>query len=431
MHQEIRAMERTAYPTDTAELAKLLSPYSVDSFLGQVQSRVMLHVPGDATKASSYFSWNELNHILAKHRLGPPRLRLAADGLLPDVSRLFHPSAASGGLVRRGLDASALDLEALYERLRDGTTLVLDAVDEATTILTGVCAGLSRCFLTHAQANAYISFGETAGFCLHWDDHDVIVLQIAGRKAWRVFEPTLDRPLAHDQHSERPPTGTPFWDGELCAGDTLYLPRGWWHAPRGVGERSLHLTFTLPLPTGLDVLDWLLQRAAQSAIARQDLPSRAPVEDRLAFTRALRSEFNHLWGENAIDAYLDYRAGRLSCRPSPCLPEAVGDGGLPESDNFAARYNGIAATIARPIFDMAGTENDEPPPARITLAGRECAVDLRLLPAMERLLSGEPVSFAEFRALTPDTVGRDGLRALLGGLVAAGLIDILPESRRA
>jgi len=423
-------MERKDYPTDTSEVARLLYPYPVDRFLQHDQGRSVLHVPGGPAKASAFFSWQELNRILAEHRLEPPRLRLAANGRMPGNSRLVHPPGASGGLVHRGLDAYALNLEALYAQLREGATLVLDAVDEANPGLARLCADLARCFLTHAQANAYASFGATYGFGLHWDNHDVIVLQVAGRKNWRVFPPTLERPLAHDEQNDRRPIGVPSWEGELRAGDLLYLPRGWWHAPRGIGEPSLHLTFALPLPTGLDVLDWLLQRAARvSPIVRQDLPSRARPEDQQAFARALRAEFDRLWDEEIVDTYLDYRAGRLGPRPWPSLPEAVSGTGLPADDDFAVRYNGVAAVIARPTCEEAGSGGGATSPVRITMAGRECVIDPLLLPVMERLLGREAVRFAVLLALVPDAVGRDGLRDLLGGLTAAGLLDITPDGR--
>ena len=52
------------------------------------------------------------------------------------------------------------------------------------------------------QINAYITPPQNRGFAAHYDVHDVFVLQIAGRKTWRIHEPVLDR------SARRPAVGT-------------------------------------------------------------------------------------------------------------------------------------------------------------------------------------------------------------------------------
>jgi hypothetical protein len=33
------------------------------------------------------------------------------------------------------------------------------------------------------QVNAFLTTGEAAAFRLHWDDHDVVIVQVAGEKS--------------------------------------------------------------------------------------------------------------------------------------------------------------------------------------------------------------------------------------------------------
>jgi hypothetical protein len=415
-------MAQMAYSTDTLALAFLLAPEPIERFLSDVWGQHMLHVPGTCEKTAPLFSWDELNRIIGGHRLEPPRMRLAIEGK-PHAALPYLRPPRPPGLVQRGLDASRLDLEALYTHLRGGATLILDAIDEVCPPLARLCDGLARCFLTHTQVNAYASFRDTYGLGLHWDDHDVLVVQVAGRKAWRVFRPSGEAPLAHDELSERPPVDGPVWEGELTAGDVLYLPRGWWHAPRGMNEPSLHLTFALPLPTGLDVLDWLVQRVAQAPIARRDLPRFAVEAERHAYADALKTAFDQLWSGGIIDDYLAYRAGRLGLRPQPSLPFTGLEEPLPRDDQFAVRYSGVAATVA-PLGAEANT-------LCFTLAGHECIAHGALRPIMERLLDGEVVSFQQLAVLAPGTVSREELRGLLGELLAAGIIHLLPREQQA
>ena len=86
--------------------------------------------------------------------------------------------------------------------------------------------------LGHAvQINAYLSPAAAKGLELHFDFHDVFVLQLDGRKRWRVWEP-LDRTRQPVRTGPRMPMptfdelGEPALDLTLAAGDCLYLPAG-------------------------------------------------------------------------------------------------------------------------------------------------------------------------------------------------------------
>jgi hypothetical protein len=51
--------------------------------------------------------------------------------------------------------------------------------------------------------------------------------------------------------------------------------------------------------------------------------------------------------------------------------------------------------------------------------------------AMERLLSGEAVDFQQLATLPRETLGREDLRSLLGGLLTAGLIHLIQREAQA
>ena len=86
-------------------------------------------------------------------------------------------------------------------------------------------------------ANAYLTpAGGSQGLAPHWDDVDVLVLQVEGRKAWRVYEPLPEHTLATTGPSgdlvaggrlTRP--GRLALEAVLSPGDVLYIPRGTVH----------------------------------------------------------------------------------------------------------------------------------------------------------------------------------------------------------
>ena len=113
-----------------------------------------------------------------------------------------------------------------------------------------------------AGINIYYSPPNAAGFLLHHDGHDLLIVQTMGSKCWKVCEQPFEAQLTVDSKHY---TDNPYEDPEklkcttygLRTGDLLYLPRGTLHAPHTMdcpgfsdigGKESMHLSI------GIDVL---------------------------------------------------------------------------------------------------------------------------------------------------------------------------------
>lgn len=156
----------------------------------------------------------------------------------------------------------------------DGATIVLQALHHTWTALAELCRGL-EVDLGHAvQANAYYTPAASQGFGVHHDTHDVLCLQVAGEKRWRIYEPLVDLPLKEQRYSaDLGQQGEPTHDLTLHPGDTLYLPRGWLHEALTSERDSLHVTVGVNVYTRLDAL-----RAAVESLA-DDLELRRSADD--------------------------------------------------------------------------------------------------------------------------------------------------------
>ena len=109
--------------------------------------------------------------------------------------------------------------------------MVLPALQRTWAPLRQLCAALEDEFSHPVHANAYLTPGDSPGFTPHYDTHEVFVLQIAGTKRWRVFQPP--QPLPHRSQPFTPigyALPAPLLELELKPGDLLYLPRGYVHA---------------------------------------------------------------------------------------------------------------------------------------------------------------------------------------------------------
>jgi hypothetical protein len=263
------------------------------------------------------FKWADLDEIIAANRLKPPRLRIVNGAAeTPDFVHLQYG--------RRGVEIPRVRLEPMYKALREGGTLILDAIDELHAGLRTVTRGFARTFGSIPQTNVYASFGTTPGFGIHWDDHDVFVVQLSGSKHWKVYHSTRDHPMYRDlEPPERPAaTAEPYFDEIIEAGSVIYVPRGHWHDVVGVGEASLHLTIGITHPTPSDVLIWLADQIKASPALRADIPLFS-LPGRRTLEHELLTFLEESAGKNLFDAYLAYRRHTLGYRAEPSLLSAI------------------------------------------------------------------------------------------------------------
>src|SRR5205085_5224558 len=115
--------------------------------------------------------------------------------------------------------ASRLMPAELIAQLQNGATLVVDVVDEIYEPLTALAGSPERELREKIQVNLYAGWHTSPGFDVHWDGHDVIVLQLAGRKSWAIYGETRKYPLANDVVKDSPPAEEPMWSGTISDGD--------------------------------------------------------------------------------------------------------------------------------------------------------------------------------------------------------------------
>jgi ribosomal protein L16 Arg81 hydroxylase len=158
-----------------------------------------------------------------------------------------------------GLSRKRIKKDRLYAHLKEGATLVLNRIELCSESMRGLCQQVGRFVGAQTTANAYACLGGPPATNVHWDTHDVVVLQLSGAKQWAIHEPTFTLPISSQvstgRHAEVP--AVPILNVTLEAGDALYVPRGWWHRVAPVPDRdTIHLTVALHTPLMLDYLIW-------------------------------------------------------------------------------------------------------------------------------------------------------------------------------
>jgi Cupin superfamily protein len=245
----------------------ILSPVSTADFLRDYYGRSILHLDGDSNRWEPVFGWPDLNAILSFHRLGSPQLLLVRAGAAID-EHLYTESFGS----RRGGSFRRLDAGRVAAALRSGATLVLHAVDDLAPSLSDLAYQVEHLFRAPVTVNLYASWSAVEGFNVHWDDHDVFVMQVAGSKRWQIFAPTQPWPSERYATRPRPPESPPVAEVRLDAGHLLYIPHGWWHVANAEEGPSLHLTIGVKPPSGIDLLDYVLGLVSEHEPVRRRLP---------------------------------------------------------------------------------------------------------------------------------------------------------------
>ncbi|GFU07421.1 ribosomal oxygenase 1 [Nephila pilipes] len=137
--------------------------------------------------------------------------------------------------------------------------------------LGNLCSLLQEYFSSYVGANMYLTPAGTQGFPPHYDDIDAFILQIEGKKLWKLYKPrdeseVLSRLSSADMTEDE--IGEPCMEVELEAGDMLYFPRGFIHQAKAApGVHSLHLTISAnQLNTYGDFLQAGLSHALEQAM---------------------------------------------------------------------------------------------------------------------------------------------------------------------
>ena len=236
----------------------------------------------------------------------------------------------------------------LYDACARGASFRLRGLHRYWKPLRDLSRSLEQKFACTVGVNLYSSPASAQGLDRHYDNHDVLVLQLAGRKSWRLHAPVVSLPLKHappasfERRVEEleyfrggpmraargrltdEETGAPTHELTLEQGDLLYLPRGFVHEARAEDEASVHLTVGLHVTTWLDLMAVALGQLAQrDERFRRSLPV-GVLHDAGAASRA---DFDALVeafasGASLRDALTEVAEGFLRTR------EDAGDGAL-------------------------------------------------------------------------------------------------------
>jgi len=258
-------------------LSEAIDPWSIDEFLAKAWEHEPLFIRrADRSYFASLMSVGEFDLVISSTGLRHPYFRVFHAGQLMPVDQTM-----TSRQLGPDVDSGLADLNKLYDEYGAGGTLALQAAERWWPSFRELARDFQSELGFPAQVHVYLTPADAQGAPVHYDTHDVFVLQVEGRKTWDIWRPTTDLPmrmsedvyntLAVDERSRSEPILTVTLD----AGDSLYLPRGFIHRARTEAESSLHITVSIMVDRWVDVA--VMAISHRLAILRDDVGLRGSI----------------------------------------------------------------------------------------------------------------------------------------------------------
>ena len=191
------------------------------------------------------------------------------------------------------------DYETVMKRFEeDGCSIRILHPQRWSDKLWALLSNLENFWQSPTGCNAYWTPANSQGFAPHWDAIDAFVLQIEGRKRWRLY-PTRDvsekfprfSSAEFSKEERKRLEESKYVEIILEPGDLMYMPRGTIHEAfcivndddeegKGDDEASLHLTISVnQRNTFADILEHVFSDAVADAVNTNVELRRCPPRD--------------------------------------------------------------------------------------------------------------------------------------------------------
>ncbi len=237
---------------------ELIAPISSADFLKNYFERSALHLERHGQDSGhDLFCLDDAELIMRQHRHEfRDFVRIATKGkiILPQQS----------GSIRGAWEWI------LHER-QEGATIIIDYLQRYSLPITRLARGLAADFGCTFDISAFLTPENSRGIAAHCDQMHVFILQIEGRKRWRLYG---DAGPYYVVDSEN--LGEPTHDITLHPGELLYIPCGTIHQGSTQESASLSLSIVQANPIRwIDMIDKVVDIAAETDVSlRRTVPLR-------------------------------------------------------------------------------------------------------------------------------------------------------------
>ena len=246
----------------------ILEPLTPAEFFGQFwQKKIFVSHRLEGSRFTSLLSLSDID-VLIYSSLSPDDGRVIKARTPIPPGRLERP----------------LSLSVAYKAYQSGDTILLNGIERRWNPVAQLCCNLEQSLLgkdialsSRIGANMYLTPKASAGFPPHYDDHDVFILQLEGKKHWQIYGlvglPPVKRQVKMVAREQLP---QPVTEISLQSGQVIYIPRGVYHEAFTTDDYSMHLTISIFACTWIDLVTEILKH---ETFLHSALPAFCPTNE--------------------------------------------------------------------------------------------------------------------------------------------------------
>lgn len=233
------------------DIERLIAPTTLEAFFAEYWEKKPLVIRRDRADAyDSLVSLADVDHVITTFHLSHP------DVVMANATRDVTESDYT-------FDGGTIDIVRLYQQFAVGSTIIMNQLHRFLPPLGDLVRRVEHQLSSRMQTNIYLTPREAQGLRIHYDSHDVFVLQVHGVKRWRLYETQVPLPFRGQQFGDFPAEpGEVAQEFDLAPGDMLYMPRGLMHAASTTSDTSMHITMGVLHTTWVEVMIEALARFA-------------------------------------------------------------------------------------------------------------------------------------------------------------------------
>ncbi len=291
----------------------VLSPFSYDEFFSHILSKSIFVQKGEKGKERVAIGGSD------------PRKALLADyaKYAPNLTCHSHaPNSPPPKARTVGNESEFLTLIKQYHDL--GYTVRFPDVTDLSAPLNDFTRALEKQIGNPVGVVVFWS-APTNAAPVHYDEVDVIVIQLVGTKQWYISNAPTTLPNKWKNTAEGTPPFSDYQTIDVAPGDFIYLPRGTAHTVKSTSE-SIHLSIGFVPVTVREGMNAVLDHLSDLDIRlRQNIGHRADditnADNQTTIHQQIRQGLEHLLAQSQSDAFIEDALKRRQAHMIAALPK--------------------------------------------------------------------------------------------------------------
>lgn len=271
-------------------------PIEESDFARHFCTKQVLHIAQDSRRRFDHLlTWETINALLTMNTLDEGRIRITRDGR--DVpTTLYRTNDGCIGLV---------NARKFHDLVKQNASVGINSIQFLSPPILRLANQIEIATGHKVWVNCYMTFGSGGAFAMHFDAHDVLVLQLYGTKRWFLYEEPEPAPLEHTPKVKPAPPREVAFETDLETGDVLFIPRGTYHRAAVTDTDSVHLTFGIEAFKRLKFIDGIRRVAENHRFFREDVPLMGGAEAFAEQERTLKEQLCDLINRSSLVEFVE------------------------------------------------------------------------------------------------------------------------------